>query len=63
MHIGLLKAELIPPSSTEKEVPSAHILNVVTCTVSRCDAELCVRTFRLEELTAVWSNVLACHCS
>jgi len=63
MHIGLLKAELVPPSSSETEIPSAHILNVVTLTASRCDVELCVRTFRLEELTAVGSNVQTCHCS
>jgi hypothetical protein len=50
MHIGLLKAELGP-------VPSARILNVVTSTVSRCDAVLSVTTFWLEELMAGYSNV------
>jgi hypothetical protein len=37
MHIGLLQAELGPPSSSVKEAPSADILNVVTSTVSRRD--------------------------
>jgi hypothetical protein len=30
VHVGLLKAELVPPPSSEKEFPSARILNVVT---------------------------------